>query len=79
MRTADTFSYNSSISACSVAWTQSLQCFGDMAGVMTRDLVAYNAASHALGSSGFWMQSLRFLSGMSEIGSLAIRWHTVLV
>ncbi|CAK9019704.1 unnamed protein product [Durusdinium trenchii] len=59
MRTADTFSYNSSISACSVAWTQSLQCFGDMAGVMTRDLVAYNAASHALGSSGFWMQSLR--------------------
>lgn len=61
----DSFSYNSCISACGVAWAEALKCLSSMACCIRPDLVAYNAASHATGLAHAWEQSLQSLESNS--------------
>lgn len=61
----DSFSYNSCISACGVAWAEALKCLSSMACCICPDLVAYNAASHATGLAHAWEQSLQSLESNS--------------
>lgn len=64
----DSFSYNTSISACGngIAWTKALQCFSSMCWLIHPDLVAYNAASHATGVAKSWQHSLQLLRSMKR-------------
>lgn len=65
----DSFSYNTSISACgngSIAWTKALECFSSMCWLIHPDLVAYNAASHATGVAKSWQHSLQLLRSMKR-------------
>lgn len=63
----DSFSYNSCISACGVAWAEALKCLSSMACCIRPDLVAYNAASHATGLAHAWEQSLQLFHEAARV------------